>query len=549
MKKLLYLFLSVAVLIPVFPAALNAGDADHSRFPELQRKFTRPEDVTRACLKCHNLAGKQIMKTSHWLWSRKSDKMPGRKGTMVEAGKKNIINNFCIALTSNEPRCTSCHIGYGWKDGTFDFTDESKIDCLVCHEQTGTYRKFPAGAGYPADVRKLFPGNNKWYDPPDYAAVSRKVGKPKRSNCGQCHFYGGGGDAVKHGALDSSLGTPTREVDIHMGSDGGNMVCVDCHVADKHDIKGQLYSVSSDNQDRLNCERCHTIRPHTQKLFIDDYEAKEEMGYDIFKNKLYKRKKPEDTFIHRILDKHFDRISCQACHINRFSTQKPTKVWWDWSKAGEKNDQGKPRKIMDKNGHVVYDGMKGEFRLVKNAIPDYLWFNGEASHVLVGDVIDATSQPVAINEVEGICGSEKSKVWPFKVMRGKQPYDPVSKMFIVPKLFGPKGSGAYWADWDWDKSAAAGMKAAGLNYSGKYEWVESVMYWPITHLVRDRDNALTCNDCHSRNSRLAALEACWIPARDRSLVLDVLGMILFFGSIAGVFVHGLIRYKSGKKEG
>ncbi|HRZ25455.1 MAG TPA: cytochrome C [Spirochaetota bacterium] len=544
-------FLTMALVGMTFCASTTAlaGTADHSKFPELNKKFNKPEDVTRECLKCHNLAGKDIMKTSHWLWSRKTDKMPGRQGQMIEAGKKNIINNFCIALTSNEPRCTSCHIGYGWKDRNFDFTDESKIDCLVCHEQTGTYKKFPAGAGYPAPVRTLFPGNNQWYDPPDYTLVARNVGRPKRSNCGVCHFYGGGGDAVKHGALDSALGKPVKDVDVHMGTDGGNMVCVDCHVADRHDIKGQLYSVSSDNLDRLSCERCHTAKPHTQKLFVDSFEAKKEMGYDIFKNKLYERKKPDETFINRILDKHIDRISCQACHINLYSTQKTTKIWWDWSKAGELNAEGKPVKKKDKDGNIIYDGQKGEFRLAKNAIPEYRWFNGEVGHLLEGDKIDPSNVPVIINEASGACGAKDSKVWPFKIMRGIQPYDTETNMLIIPKLFGKKGSGAYWSDWDWQKASEAGMKAAGLPFSGKIGWIETEMNWPLTHLVLEKKKALSCNDCHSRESRLKNLEACWIPGRDRNLPLDILGMLAFFGAMAGVSVHGLVRYrKSGKQE-
>lgn len=47
----------------------------------------------------------------------------------------------------NWARCTSCHIRYGWKDASFDFKNGENIDYLVCHEQTGTYKKIPTGAG------------------------------------------------------------------------------------------------------------------------------------------------------------------------------------------------------------------------------------------------------------------------------------------------------------------------------------------------------------------------------------------------------------------
>jgi hypothetical protein len=74
------------------------------------------------------------------------------------------------------------------------------------------------------------------------------------------------------------------------------------------------------------------------------------------------------------------------------------------------------------------------------------------------------------------------------------------------------------------------------------------MNWPLTHLVRDKENSLKCSDCHSRNGRLAGLEACWIPGRDRNLPLDILGMIMLFGSIIGVSIHGFIRFKKSKRS-
>lgn len=415
----------------------------------------------------------------------------------------------------------------------------------MCHEQTGTYIKFPAGAGYPAEKHKMFKGNKKYYDPPDYAKVAQSVGRPNRTNCGACHFYGGGGNAVKHGALDKSLLKPDKTIDVHMGTDGGNMVCVDCHVADKHNIKGQLYSVSVENKDRLSCERCHTRRPHTQKLFVEKFTDR---TYDIFMNKLYESKEPQDSFIHRVLDKHIDRIACQTCHIKFYSTKFKTKVWWDWSKAGQKVPGVGPKIVKDKDGDVIYDGMKGEFKLVRNATPGYFWFNGSVGHILEGDKIDPQKTPVIINKISGECGEEGAKIWPFKVMEGKQLYDPVNKTFIIPKLFGPPGSGAYWADWDWGKSSAAGMKAAGVPYSGKHDWIETKMYWPLTHLILEKKDALKCNDCHTRDSRLSGLEACWIPGRDRSFVLDILGIVLVLGCIAGVSVHGIMRAGSSKKN-
>jgi hypothetical protein len=69
--------------------------------------------------------------------------------------------------------CAQCHAGYGWKDETFDFSDETNIDCLVCHETTGTYYKTPNSEGSPA-CSVMFEGK----PPIDLAAVAQSVDLP-----------------------------------------------------------------------------------------------------------------------------------------------------------------------------------------------------------------------------------------------------------------------------------------------------------------------------------------------------------------------------------
>jgi hypothetical protein len=76
---------------------------------------------------------------------------------------------------------------------------------------------------------------------------------------------------------------------------------------------------------------------------------------------------------------------------------------------------------------------------------------------------------------------------------------------IIPKLFGPKGSGSYWTAYDWGKSAKAGMEYAGKEYSGEYNFIETAMYWPITHMVAPKKEALKCIACHKKDGRLSKL--------------------------------------------
>jgi hypothetical protein len=121
--------------IALLAAPSHATTADHSLFKELQQPFQSGPAVTKACLKCHTEAAKQVHKTKHWTWEFLNP------GNQQRLGKKHVINNFCISIESNYAFCTTCHAGYGWTDKHFDFTSEENVDCLVCHDTTGKYRK------------------------------------------------------------------------------------------------------------------------------------------------------------------------------------------------------------------------------------------------------------------------------------------------------------------------------------------------------------------------------------------------------------------------
>jgi len=123
---------------------------DHAEFEILQQEFKRPQDLTAACLSCHNKRDDELMASAHWRWERETT-LPNGRGT-VTIGKKNLINNFCASAESNNGSCMRCHIGYDWKDKTFDFEDPTNLDCLVCHDNTDTYKKRKGGAGMPSNA-------------------------------------------------------------------------------------------------------------------------------------------------------------------------------------------------------------------------------------------------------------------------------------------------------------------------------------------------------------------------------------------------------------
>jgi octaheme c-type cytochrome (tetrathionate reductase family) len=417
---------------------------DHSKLVKLDGEVDALA-VTKNCLSCHAKEGKAILETAHWRWHGPSPYTVGHEKRIDLGKRSNTINNFCINLNGNWPRCTSCHIGYGWKDADFDFSDMSKIDCLVCHDTTKTYKKAPPGAGFPEkDV--------------DLAAVARSVGRPSRSTCGMnCHFLGGGGDAVKHGDMNMALEEPQSSHDVHMGVDekGMNFRCQDCHKTRNHMISGRSVSVPAVEGD-LSCEYCHTDRPHIGADLVDFH-----------------------------LNRHTHHVACQTCHIPVYAKAKPTKIFWDWSTAGQDLPAGK-----DQYGMPVFDKKKGSFQWKEAAKPAYAWYNGTVRRHILGDRINENGV-TELTKPMGSLQDPAARIYPFKIHRGRQISDTVYKYLIAPQLWG-----GFWKHWDWYKAAEEGMKMAGMQYSGKYEFVDTVMYWSLTHEVMPKENALSCAECH-----------------------------------------------------
>jgi octaheme c-type cytochrome (tetrathionate reductase family) len=557
--------------------------ADHRQFDILKQEFKSGPEVTAACLDCHTEAAKQMMATTHWTWRARVGGAEADTDHWIGKGA-GVINNFCLGLSANEPRCTSCHVGYGWEDKSFDFNSEVNVDCLVCHDTTGTYHKFPTDAGHPNYVAKEWPkGSGKMVPPPDLGHVARHVGRTSRATCGSCHCFGGGGEGVKHGVMDASLISPDRTVDVHMSPQGADLSCTDCHTTVNHRIAGRYYDQPA-YEDRafvmrgvpqsvLGCETCHGNQPHPH---------------------------------HPKLNDHTDKVSCQACHIPLLAPAKPTKMWWDWSHAGRCDATGKPLvekarvatewflerrraggrrsdggaddSASDGAGSgsevpevVVYDGMKGSFQWAWKAIPEYAWFNNHMSQMVEGERIDDScsgaetgatrgafdhldlSKPViSINRLEGNYHDPRARIWPVKIHRGIQPYDPENQLLAVVKLFpsGTNAASAYWKSYDWPRAIEAGMQYVGLPYSGRHEWIQTMMHWPLPHMVAPKEQSLQCADCHHpTESRLAGLGGFYLPARDRSPLLDWAGWLASLGALGAAVAHGGLRFYCWRRRG
>ena len=437
------------------------------------------------------------MINNHFTWDRKEEI---QNHGSISVGKKNILNNFCVGIGSNEAMCSKCHAGYGWVDTTFNFQAKENIDCLICHDKTGTYVKGSGGMPTPET---------------DLNLVAQNVGLSSSENCGACHFVGGGGNNVKHGDLDKAMLHADRNLDVHMAKEGEDMGCAECHLTEDHNITGKLYALSSENTDRVTCEQCHSEKPHQRE----------------------------------ILNKHTNRIACQTCHIPTYAKATPTKTWWDWSTAGKLDENGKVIEIKDSIGDIIYFSKKGDFEWGHNVKPEYRWFNGLAGHHLITDQIDTI--PVQLNTLDGSYADKgantkslaPSKIWPVKIMRGKQPYDTEYNTLLQPKVVGPKGSGAFWSDFNWEKSLKAGTDYINQPFSGKFDFVETEMYWPLNHQVAPADQSLKCTDCHVRGeqSRLSELDDFYMPGRDQYYWVDLIGVLLLISTFTGVLIHGGLR--------
>ncbi|MFZ6030048.1 MAG: tetrathionate reductase family octaheme c-type cytochrome [Chloroflexota bacterium] len=447
----------IVILVPIFvfwprqapgrdrPQSFVEPTAIHTSHANIvQGPFDTPQEVTRTCLTCHPGAAVQVMQTTHWTWESQPVNVPWRDEA-VTIGKANQINNFCIGAQGNQKKCMSCHTGYGWEeDVAYDFANPENVDCLVCHADTATYGK--GDYGNPAEGV-------------DLTAAAQSVHMPTRENCGKCHFDGGGGNGVKHGDLDQSLIFPSDELDVHMGEQ--DFQCTTCHRTLDHQILGRIVAdnYSVDPQEQVACTDCHSENLHADER----------------------------------INAHVQSVACQTCHVPAMAVKDPTKISWDWSTAGQDQPED----------HYTFLKIKGTFAYEKDFQPTYTWFNGNLAYrYLLGDTIDP-GRPTMINQPAGDIGDRQARIFPFKIHVAKQPYDTINNYLLQPITAGNNG---YWTNFDWDNAFRLAEPVTGLAYSGQYGFAETWMYWPTTHMVQPKENALPCNACHTANDEPGRLD-------------------------------------------
>ena len=399
-----------------------------------------PQDVTNNCLTCHQKAGQDVLKSAHWNWKGGAPTVRGYDHR-ADVSLTMMASNACLTIGQSEQECATCHIGYGWTDTTFDFADPAAIDCLVCHDTTGTYRKVPGNGGRP--------------DPSlDLIAIAKKVGRPSRQACGACHISGGSPPYARRGDLESALADPPADVDMHMGT--LKMRCQDCHTTTDHRIAG-MWTGAPFAAGAYRCEKCHGQNPHGVAGMLS-----------------------------RHLDDHVRAVACETCHIPAIATLSSTLVRRDYSKAGQDRPQAP-----DQHGMPTYDKRFGDLTWGRQIVPTYQWYNGTRTASLVGETIDPSS-PVVLNAPSGERRDPSSRIHPFQVVAAVQPVRQREQDARLAEAAGWLLHRLRLVEGD-----RRGQQAGRTSVLGKYGFVETRLYSAVHHQVVPARKALGCSDCHS----------------------------------------------------
>jgi len=194
---------------------------------DMNGPFTTAIEVNTQCIRCHENQAADLKKNVHWTWTR------SRKigNATILSRKMTDLSRFGIAAAVNPGACLRCHISTSPSTPVAADGITSVIDCLVCHDTTGTYR----------------PGEQD----ADLEHIARTVGTPSPRNCRSCHER-------QCGLAPEAELLPTR--DVHIERYG--FTCQQCHPADgRHDLSRALESEPAPGQ-KQGCASCHGQAPH-----------------------------------------------------------------------------------------------------------------------------------------------------------------------------------------------------------------------------------------------------------------------------------------------
>ena len=242
--------------------------------------------------------------------------------------------------------CDKCHAGYGCVDAAFDFTDARNIDCLACHDNTGTYEG-PA-AGCPSPSVNLERGG-----------ADTSAGR-SGANCGTCHFFGGGGNNVKHGDLEQAMFEPTRER------------------RRAHGERRRQPAVR-----RLPPRREPPDARQDLLAVVDEPEPRRPASSA---TRPAARRRPAQRA-------HAEGGLPDLPHPDLREGRTPRR-WRGTGRPPGGCATAQPYEEKDAHGNITYASIKGSFTWATNVTPEYAWFDGTAGHYLLGDRVEAR-RPIA----------------------------------------------------------------------------------------------------------------------------------------------------------
>ena len=436
---------AAALLLAAGPAL--ADKATHDR-------HFRHFEGTKTCLQCHEPEAREFFHSQHYQWLGSGSALANDPRQPV--GKMNMINDFCtnpgaswIGQVKNAEGkvvasgCSGCHAGHGLKPSRkLSRQQLENIDCLICHAEG--YRR-----GVVQDERGDWQWRSiLWNNQEGLDSVAKRITTPTRVMCLRCHNSSGGGANIKRGDMEYTLAKPTRDFDVHMGTDGKDMPCTNCHAEGAHRVTGRGVDLASDDSPgrRLGCTgACHEIAPHRSGK----------------------------------LNKHTERVECTVCHIPTFARDEPTEMSRDWSKVVFSEERGRyaPTQVLE-----------------QNVRPVYAWYDGRS-------FMQLARQPVALTERGEIksavpMGSRSdpaAKITPFKLHHGVMPVTADKRRWLLPiAVEDCFGAG------DVDEAVRRAAKSFYGIDELKYEWMPTVRYMSIAHGVQPAEKALDCDDCHGQ---------------------------------------------------
>ncbi len=266
-KKKLSLPLLVFIVLILSCLKLSSTALATQAHNDIHGPFSTSTEVNKQCVVCHEAQAEDVRKSIHWSWER--NRVLNNKTILSK--KMADLSRFGIAAAVNPKACRRCHISI-LSSGTQAEANgvSTDIDCLVCHDTTGTYQ---INGHRDADLEH----------------IARNVGTPSPRNCRLCHDR-------QCGLAPQTALQPTK--DIHVQKYG--FTCQQCHPGGSHHTFNRTAISGTAAMKDQGCASCHTQSPHALSR----------------------------------LNHHAVLIACQSCHIPEYGNNGPVIVSWNWLLSG-----------------------------------------------------------------------------------------------------------------------------------------------------------------------------------------------------------------------